>query len=258
MKLDYQIDHRFSFTVRDNLDFHMHAQGEIEIGFMLRGSCDITCGKVTDTVRAGDVFFMFPNQPHAYENSRDVVAYLLIVPVRRYLSAYHSILLKQTPVCPILRQGAWDESLLWLVERAYQDKAQVSETVMQGYLTVIFGKLLESILLREQPAGADEIMRRMLEYINEHYRTGITRQELAKAVGYNESYVSHLFSQTMGITMPAYIHSLRIEDGCRMLLETDMSVTHIALELGFGSIRNFNRVFYKKTGLTPRQYRERR
>ena len=126
MKLDYQVDHRFSFAVRNNLDFHMHAQGEIEIGFMLRGSCDITCGNTGDTVRAGDVFIMFPNQPHAYENSRDVEAYLLIVPVRQYLSAYHNILMKQTPVYPILRKGQWDEKLLWLLERAYQDKDTTS------------------------------------------------------------------------------------------------------------------------------------
>lgn len=255
MKLDYQAEHRFAFSIRKNLDYHMHAQGEVEIGFMLHGSCKITCGNTVDTVREGDVFFMFPNQPHAYEESTDVQAYLLIVPVKRYLSAYGNILMKQTPVNPILRKGQWDESLLWQVERAYEDLGIVSETVMHGYLTVIFGKLLASIQLQEQRTGTDEILRRMLEYINEHYRLGVTRQEIAKAVGYNESYVSHLFSQTMGITMPEYIHSLRIEDGCRMLLETDRPVSQIASELGYGSIRNFNRVFYKRTGLTPRQYR---
>lgn len=255
MKLNYQHDHKFSFSKRVNLDFGLHAQGEVELGFMLGGSCTISCGNVVDTVGAGDVFLMFPNQPHAYEGSKDVEAYLLIVPVKRYLPAYQNILMKQIPFYPILRKGQWDERVLMFVEQAYRDRAAVSETVMQGYLTVIIGKLLDVIQLQEQQTGTDEVLRRMLEYINERYREDITRKDIARAVGYNESYVSHLFSDTMHTTLPEYIHTLRIDDACRLLLETDMPVSQIASRLGFASIRNFNRVFLKRTGISPRQFR---
>lgn len=256
MKLDYQHDHKFSFSKRENLDYGLHAQGEVEFGFMLSGSCTLTCGNTVETLRAGDVFVVFPNQPHAYADSDSLVAYLLIVPVKRYLSAYHTALMKKVPTSPILRKGEWDPGLLSLVESGFSDFGFASESVMQGYLMVIIGKLLASMQLQEQRTGTEETLRRVLAYLNDHYREGITRKDIARAVGYNESYVSHLFSDTMHTTLPEYIHALRIDDACRLLLETDMAVSQIGSQLGFASIRNFNRVFLKRMGITPRQYRD--
>lgn len=255
MKLDYEVGHAFTFSRRDTLDFRLHAQGEVEIAFMLCGSCRISCGNMSSEIRAGDVFIAFPNQPHKYEESNELEAYLLIIPVKPYLSVYYNTLMKQVPVHPVLKKGEWDASLLQLLELALRDHEKASEPVMQGYLMVTFGKLLASLQLQEQKTGAEEVLRRVLGYLHDHYRESVSRRDIAKAVGYNESYVSHLFSQTMGITLPEYIHSLRIDDACRLLLETDATVADLASELGFASIRNFNRVFLKQTGVTPRQYR---
>ena len=83
----------------------------------------------------------------------------------------------------------------------------------------------------------------------------MTRREIAKAVGYNESYISHLFSETLQTTIPDYVNSLRVYDASRLLVETDLPVARIVAELGFGSIRNFNRVFLKNTGTSPKAYR---
>ena len=60
----------------------------------------------------------------------------------------------------------------------------------------------------------------------------------------------------MKISICEYIHSLRVEDAKVLLMQTNQSVTDIAEELGFGSIRTFNRVFLEKTGMSPREYRK--
>jgi len=256
MKLDYQIDHGFSFSKRKTLDFRIHAQGELEVGFLTAGSCRFTCGNAEYDLSAGDVFIAFPNQPHAYSDSRDVEAYLLIVPVKAYLPAYYNTLMKKVPDHSVLRSGQWDTSLLTLLEYAFNDMPTASSTVMQGYLMVIFGKLLESMKLHEQHTGAEEALRRLLIFLSDNYREHLTRADIAKALGYNESYISHLFSETMHISLPEYIHTLQIDDACRMLRETDIPVSQLAEELGFASIRNFNRVFLDRTGMTPRQFRD--
>lgn len=255
MRMDYQLHHSFSFSRRSTLDYRNHAQGEIEFGVMLGGSCRFICEGTQTTLQAGDVFFAFPNQPHRYEDSRDVDAFLLIVPVKPYLSPYYNILLKQVPEYPVLHSGQYDTSILAIVNSAFSDLSTAAEPVMQGYLMVIFGKLLEFLRLRQRQGGTDEALRRILEYLNEHYRENLTRNNIAKAVGYNESYVSHLFSQTMGTSLPEYVHAMRIDDACRLLMETDLTAAQIASELGFASIRNFNRIFLKRIGKTPIQYR---
>jgi two-component system response regulator YesN len=93
-------------------------------------------------------------------------------------------------------------------------------------------------------------------YLNTHYTSPVSRKELSRELGYNESYISHVFADTMKTTIPEYVSSLRVQDAARLLKQTDHSVTQIALELGFGSIRNFNRVFLRQTGLSPREYRQ--
>lgn len=252
MRLEYQLDHNLNFKYRDSLDYPLHAHGEVELALMCAGSCRAVCGSAAVTLGAGDALVVFPDQPHSYEDSRDVEAYVLIVPVKQYLSPYYQILTGNLPEHPVAKA---DGGLLELAGTAYRDLHNVREEVMQGYLTVIFGKLLDQLILRHQTQGAEGSLRRVLAYLNAHYREEFSRKDIARAVGYNESYVSHLFSQTMHTTIPEYIHMLRIEDACRMLLQTNQTVTQVASNLGFASIRNFNRVFRRQTGMTPRQFR---
>ena len=101
-----------------------------------------------------------------------------------------------------------------------------------------------------------EALRNILMYIDEHYTETISRKDIAKAVGYNESYISHLFKQTVKTTLSEYIYSMRVYDAAQLLMKTDLPITQIVSQLGFGSIRNFNRVFLSHTGFNPRDYRK--
>lgn len=252
----YQADNRFSFTKRKHLNFPLHLQEMVEIVFVIHGSCQIRCGDLHTQLRAGDVLVVFPNVLHEYTDSQDMEVYVLIVPTKAYLSEFYNILKEHRPADPVLRSGMWDKQIMTIVESAFHDFRHVADTVMHGYLTVIFGKLLENLQLDSRHTVSERPLQRVLTYINSHYRENITRKEIAKAAGYNESYISRLFTHTMKLSLPEYIHNMRIEDACHMLTETDISVSQISSELGFNSIRNFNRVFHKVLGMTPSQYRD--
>jgi len=79
---------------------------------------------------------------------------------------------------------------------------------------------------------------------------------LARELGYSEGYLSHIFSEALGTTMPAYVNTLRIRKAMELLRRGSISVSDAALELGFGSIRSFNRAFRKETGMTPAKWRK--
>ena len=257
MKLFYQDYHQFQFTKRaQHLDFAPHLHDAVEIFFFTQGSSTVLCGNERYHLGAGDVFVAFPNRIHGYADSCDIRGYLLIVPVKPYLQGYRKVLSEQLPQMPYLSAGQWERSgLMELLELAYRDRQQVPEYVMQGYLQVIVGKLLSMLTLSQAPAEGDDALKRVLLYLNNHYTSPISRQTLSRELGYNESYISHVFAATMKTTIPEYVSSLRVQDASRLLRQTDYSVTQIASELGFGSIRNFNRVFLKQTGLSPKAYR---
>lgn len=72
----------------------------------------------------------------------------------------------------------------------------------------------------------------------------------------NKYHLSHVFSEKMGQSFPAYLSRIRISCACSALAETDRSVTQIAEECGFESQRSFFRVFQQQLGTTPLQYRK--
>jgi len=165
-------------------------------------------------------------------------------------------LLSKEPKEPVISlTGADGQTLRTLLEFAYADKENASDAVMHSYFALIMGKLLERLQLEDAASGADEVLKQVVLYVNAHYSEPLTRKEIAKAVGYNESYISHLFSATLKTSIPNYINALRVYDAAKMLRQTDLPISTIANRLGFGTLRNFNRVFLKETGKNPKDYR---
>ena len=257
MRLRFE-DHRgYRFwRVKKTLDFEPHIHNEVEIVFLTAGTAVAHCGGQERVLRPGDVFVAFPNQIHSYEKSRDPGGFVLIVPLKPYLSEYAGPLLAKVPGVPVLSppEETW-RTFLALLDFAYADKEQAPEAVMQSYLQLIVGKLLGMLQLEDASSGADEILKAVILYVNAHYTQPLTRAQIAKAVGYNESYISHLFSATLKTSIPNYINALRVYDAAGLLRRTDLPVSAVANTLGFGTLRNFNRVFLKETGQSPKAYR---
>ena len=257
MKLLYQGEHRFRFEYRiQDLDYPLHIHNAIEIFCCTAGSTTVQYGDTSVRIGMGDVFCAFPNRPHGYVSSCDVEGYIFIVALKPYLAAFYNTLTKKLPADPVIFHARQkDPNLFSVIELAYGERKTAPVTVMQGYLQVIVGKILALLTLEEIREGSDEAMQTILEYLDANYRQSLTRQEIARAVGYNESYISHIFTKMLKTTLTQYISALRVYDACEMLVQTEKTVSAIAQELGFGSIRSFNRVFMKEVGCTPKQYR---
>jgi len=255
VKLLHQGNHALTLSFRKNLDFPTHLQNAIELVVLTSGHTTALCGGQRFSVSAGDVLVVFPNQAHGFENST-AECYVMIIPMNPYLSAYHSILDQKVPTDPVLRKGLWEHTnLLPLLEIACREWKTVSSNVRQGYILVIVDKLLSLLSLTDVPPVNADVLQSILLYLNAHYKEPLTRQEIARAVGYNESYISHIFSQTLRTTLTDYLTSLRLSDALNLLCGTNLTVSQVALYLGFGSIRSFNRAFLRKMGISPTAYR---
>jgi AraC family transcriptional regulator, regulatory protein of adaptative response / DNA-3-methyladenine glycosylase II len=80
--------------------------------------------------------------------------------------------------------------------------------------------------------------------------------ELADRLGLGERHVRRLFVEQLGVAPNAIAQSRRAHFAARILHETDLAVTHVALSAGFGSIRQFNDVFRGVFGEPPGNYRK--
>ncbi len=101
-----------------------------------------------------------------------------------------------------------------------------------------------------------EKLNKIKSFIEENYRSDLSREGLAAAVGMNPNYMSRLYKVHSGIKINDYINQLRIEDAERRLLAGNERIIDIALYVGFESLTTFNRAFKHINDMTPTEFRE--
>lgn len=134
------------------------------------------------------------------------------------------------------------------------------EIVLRQELTEVWLQLLEvarpTINKIASKQGTDEKIKVILEYIHTHFTEAITVEQLAFFANISKRGCFRLFQETIHMTPLEYMTSYRLKKACQMLTETAESVTHIAYHCGFGSSSYFGKMFQKRFGCTPIQYRK--
>jgi len=97
---------------------------------------------------------------------------------------------------------------------------------------------------------------KVIAFINENFYKSITLDEAAKITNMTESAFSRFFKLRTGITFIDCLTEVRLGHASRMLIETTKTIAEIAYSCGFNNISNFNRIFRKKKGCTPKELRE--
>ena len=104
-------------------------------------------------------------------------------------------------------------------------------------------------------SAAEEKIKKVMDYIHQNYTSDISREGLAASIDVHPDNLGKLFRTYTSRKLGDYICELRVQDAARMLVETDDNVINIAFNVGFESLRTFNRIFPKYMGTTPEKYR---
>ena len=92
-------------------------------------------------------------------------------------------------------------------------------------------------------------------FIHKNYTHALPLHKVAKAAGINPNYLSEKFKQVTGMNFVEYIARSRFEGACDLLRNSDRRISEIAFAVGFQSLSQFNRVFKKLCGKSPKLYR---
>ncbi len=99
-------------------------------------------------------------------------------------------------------------------------------------------------------------VQRIQKYINDNYREEIRLSQLADLIEMTPVAFSRFFKLRTGRGLSDYIIDIRLGNATRLLLDTMMTVSEICYESGFNNLSNFNRIFKKKKGCSPKEFRE--
>jgi AraC-like DNA-binding protein len=104
----------------------------------------------------------------------------------------------------------------------------------------------------------DQVVERALHFMDENFgRSDLQLKEVAAASHVSPSHLAHLLRTQVGASYVKYMTLLRMEEGKRLLAETDLKVAAIASRAGYDDPAYFYRVFRREVGVTPSQYRRR-
>jgi AraC-like DNA-binding protein len=95
-----------------------------------------------------------------------------------------------------------------------------------------------------------------VDYMNQNFQKAITLTEVAKLANMTDVSFSRFFKTRTGITFMDSLLEMRLGHASRLLIDTTQSVSEVAYNCGFNNISNFNRLFKKKKGCTPKEFRE--
>jgi len=93
-------------------------------------------------------------------------------------------------------------------------------------------------------------------HISKNYMDELRLPELASMAGMSPSAFSRFFKLHTGRNISEYIIDLRLGYAARMLVDTAKSISEIGFDCGFNNLSNFNRIFKKKKGCSPSEFRE--
>ena len=107
-------------------------------------------------------------------------------------------------------------------------------------------------------AIADDSRRvlKVKQFINDNYMDEIRLAQLADIAGMSPSAFSRFFKMHTGRNLSDYIIDIRLGFAARMLVDTNMSISEISFDCGFNNLSNFNRIFKRKKGCSPSEFRE--
>ena len=92
-------------------------------------------------------------------------------------------------------------------------------------------------------------------YIERSYHENITLTALAEQYHMDASYLSRIFSQKYGETIIAFLTRIRMEKAAELMKDQDKKLETISFLVGYDDYNYFSRVFRKKIGCSPREYR---
>jgi AraC-like DNA-binding protein len=103
-----------------------------------------------------------------------------------------------------------------------------------------------------------QIVRGVVDYVEENFTSSISLRDVAQALGYSPAHLTHRFAVLTGTPVTAWIIKRRLSAAQELLAETKQDVVAVCEAVGFGDICYFTRQFVRHVGVTPTQFRSTR
>lgn len=236
-----------------NIECYPYFHTNAEMLLILSGDVEITIGGHSRYVTAGDCVFVIPYESHYYRTERGSESVLFRF--HPSLIEHFDRLLGKTQIAnPVFHpDGATVEYIKSRLPLIGENFTKLeAQALLYTLLCVLMKKDTES----KQTVDLNySLINQILVYIEKNFDKDLTLEMLAKEFGITAQGLSRMLRAHLRISYSDYLNNLRLTKSIPILKYTNKSVSEIAYECGFGSIRNYNRIFGEYMKKTPSEFR---
>tara|TARA_R110001583_G_scaffold110608_2_gene259532 strand:- start:1712 stop:2692 length:981 start_codon:yes stop_codon:yes gene_type:complete len=151
---------------------------------------------------------------------------------------------------------AWFDLGLHIIERTvgFEVAIQTAKAFVIDYRR---DSQLTYSLMRLAKPHKDDLVKDVQAWLDEHYSETVTVEALADRFNVSKRTIIRRFNSALDMPPNTYVQSIRIEAAQKLLEETERTVDVVMNDVGYDDASSFRRLFRKKTGLTPTEYRRR-
>ena len=233
----------------NNMDWAPHFHKNMELIYALRGDIHINVNEKGVLLEQGRCAMILSNQIHSFSIGRDAMAWVLVFS-EDFVPEFAAYVKDKQGSETVFSLDEEIDTLL-LDHFIMRD---ASAFMKKSCLYAVCDQYLKQVRLEERKNGNDELICHVLDYIEAHYREDIGLERIAQEFGYEYHYLSRILNKKYNIRFKQILNEYRVEQAIRLLETKDSTMTEIAMQCGFQSIRSFNEVFRSITGQTPSDY----
>ncbi len=250
IKTDFDEKNHFKCTNWTDVAFPSHIHSHFEVILVKSGTLFVECASQTFELHANDMIIFMPFEFHTVNVFEKSETLILEASASYFQSANRLFNNKryENPVCK------FDDSDLKFIESHINRVKIHPEIEVPSLFYHLFSRFSANSPLTETK-NFDRTLTRALRFISENSSESLTLKEVAEKLNINYVYLSRLFSNA-DIKFNDFLNQNRISKAVIALRNTKKSISDICFECGFGSLRNFNKVFLKKMNCTPKQFRD--
>ena len=222
-----------------------HSHDSSEIIFVVRGSCSIDAGGTRLTGAEGALFVIPPEMVHNQINHGEI---------QNFYCMFETEAEKYTSRPCVLDLG----HDYWL-ERWLNDMA----TLNNAFNTELCHGLMDSLLQRIEQLKNDQdheyrlppLLFKALRYVRSRYHEALTLEDIAANAAISVSYLKILFHRHLAVSPIQYVQQLRMRNAEMFLKTPYLRIEEICRRCGYDDPAYFSRLFRKKYGISPMEYR---
>ncbi len=256
-------------------DYPLHRHDLFELNFVEHGAgCERIVGDSVEVLDEYDLALITsPNLEHQWAQGECHSADIHEITIQFTLDFQHSKLFDTNPLRSIKqmfvraqRGLAFPMPAIMTVYPRLIRLSQISEGFysFMELLNILYElskfddarELSSSAFAQVKPNMENKRVTRVKDYISAHYIEEIRLEQMSQLVNMSPTAFSRFFKLRTGKTLAEYIVDIRLGHATRQLVDTNEPVSQICFDCGFNTLSNFNRLFRKRKGCSPTEFRE--